>query len=576
MKTFSKSVLFILSVLVNINPLLSFSSNAAAEEVLKLPSADFSQFQSQQLATFPQNRPMAQITNVSQLRDVEPTSWAYEALKSLVERYGCIVGYPDRTFRGLRALSRWEFAAGLNACINTLERLLQENMVIQKEDIDKLKRLAQEFETELAVLGTRIDNLENRVAFLEDHQFSTTVKLFGNAIFAIADVFSEDDSNQTVFQYRANLNFISSFTGRDVLSISMFAGNAPIARRDGLDVSTTFNLPGIEVPIPGTNRSIEFSSPEGTLSSQFAANTNNSLQILTIGYSFPVGDSLNIAVLSALAPFQLYTPPLNPYLNDNDSGRGAISVFGEYNPLYTLVGGGTGAILNYKIGNNLQLTAGYLADGLLVGNPSQGNGLFNGGYGALGQLTWNITNNFAIAGVYINDYAPAGRFGFNYNALGVTGTAVANTLAGQDILGAERLGFEQSPVITNGYGFQFNWQPSSRFSLSGWFSTFYPRLIGKGDGNILTYALTFAFPDLGKEGNLLGLVVGAEPYLTDFDGGNPIDFKVDVPWHLEAFYRYQITNSISVTPGLIWLLAPNQDNNNPDAVIGTIRTTFQF
>ncbi len=46
---------------------------------------------------------MSQINSVSQLRDVSPTDWAYESLRSLVERYGCIVGYPDRTFRGNRA-----------------------------------------------------------------------------------------------------------------------------------------------------------------------------------------------------------------------------------------------------------------------------------------------------------------------------------------------------------------------------------------------------------------------------------------------------------------------------------------
>ena len=40
--------------------------------------------------------PQAQVTSVSQLRDVSPTDWAYEALRSLVERYGCIVGYPDK------------------------------------------------------------------------------------------------------------------------------------------------------------------------------------------------------------------------------------------------------------------------------------------------------------------------------------------------------------------------------------------------------------------------------------------------------------------------------------------------
>ncbi|MFM7580999.1 MAG: iron uptake porin, partial [Microcystaceae cyanobacterium] len=91
-----------------------------------------------------QTNSVDQVTSVSELRDVQPTEWAYEALKSLVERYGCIVGYPDRTFRGNRALSRWEFAAGLNACMNVMERLIQENVAVLREDIDKLKRLMQE------------------------------------------------------------------------------------------------------------------------------------------------------------------------------------------------------------------------------------------------------------------------------------------------------------------------------------------------------------------------------------------------------------------------------------------------
>ncbi|HEY9301337.1 MAG TPA: iron uptake porin, partial [Phormidium sp.] len=56
-----------------------------------------------------------QVTSVSQLSDVQPTDWAFQALQSLVERYGCIEGYPDRTYRGNRAITRYEFAAGLNA-----------------------------------------------------------------------------------------------------------------------------------------------------------------------------------------------------------------------------------------------------------------------------------------------------------------------------------------------------------------------------------------------------------------------------------------------------------------------------
>lgn len=511
---------------------------------------------------------LSQINSVSSLSDVKPTDWAYEALGSLVERYGCIVGYPDSTFRGNRALTRWEFASGLNACLNTIERLLQENVTVLQEDIDKLKRLTEEFQQELTALGIRIDNLENRVAFLEDHQFSTTTKLLGSAVFGVSDVFGKSNSrNQTVLQYRVNLNTVTSFTGKDLLVASFFSGNAPL--------ETSFKLAATEIPTP-LGVSIPAETAEGTLSSQFAANTGNQLKLLALQYTFPVGEQIHLNFTSSLAAFHPFFPTLNPLFDDNSGGQGAISEFGQRNPIYALTGGGTGAMANFKIFDSVKLTTGYLADGLFAGNPQEGQGLFNGGYGALGQVTWNISDNFAVAGVYANAYSPPGRFGFNYNGLGVAGTAVANSLAGQDFPLGNRVGVEQFPVITNAYGANVSWQASDWLVLNGWFSNYYSRLIGRGDGNMLTYAVTVGFPDLGKEGNLLGFVVGAQPYLTSFRGGDPQPFEVDVPWHLEGFYRYQVNDRISVTPGLIWLLNPNQDHNNATDVVGTIRTTFTF
>ncbi|MEB3228148.1 MAG: S-layer homology domain-containing protein, partial [Synechocystis sp.] len=47
-----------------------------------------------------------QVTSINQFRDVSPTEWSFEALKNLVDNYGCIVGYPDRTYRGDRPLTR--------------------------------------------------------------------------------------------------------------------------------------------------------------------------------------------------------------------------------------------------------------------------------------------------------------------------------------------------------------------------------------------------------------------------------------------------------------------------------------
>jgi len=512
--------------------------------------------------------PLSQINSVNQLRDVNPNDWAYEALKSLVERYGCIVGYPDGTFRGNRALSRWEFAAGLNACLNTMEKLLQENVAVLREDIDKLRQLAQNFESELAALGARVDHLESRVSYLEDHQFSTTTKLMGSAIFSVSDVFGNSaDRNQTVLQYRANLNFITSFTGKDALITSFFAGNTPI--------QTSFNLPGVETPSPlGFNVTQE--TAEGTLSSQFAGNTNNTLQMLALQYIFPLSEQLLVNVTSSSAAYQPFIPTLNPLLDDASGGRGSLSEFGQRNPIYALGGGGTGVMANYQLFDSLKLSGSYLASGLEAGKPGQGQGLFNGGYGALGQLTWQPSQNFGIAAVYLNSYSTQGRFGFNYNGLGVAGTAVANTLAGQDVLFGDRLGISQSPVISNSYGVNLSWQASEDVALSGWFASTNARLIGQGDGNILTYALTLGFLNVGQEGNLLGFVFGAQPYLTGFTGGNPQPFKVDVPIHLESFYRYQINNNLSITPGFIWLVSPNQDNSNGSDIIGVIRTTFVF
>ena len=93
-----------------------------------------------------------QVTSVSQLRDVSPGDWAFEALRDLVERYGCIDGYPDGTYRGNRALTRYEFAAGLNACLQQIERILTSSGdgFVTIQDLEALQRLAQEFQAELA------------------------------------------------------------------------------------------------------------------------------------------------------------------------------------------------------------------------------------------------------------------------------------------------------------------------------------------------------------------------------------------------------------------------------------------
>ncbi len=68
---------------------------------------------------------LAQITSINQFTDVKPNDYYYQALQSLVERYGCVAGYGDGTFQGDRPATRGEFAYNLNACLDKVTELIR-------------------------------------------------------------------------------------------------------------------------------------------------------------------------------------------------------------------------------------------------------------------------------------------------------------------------------------------------------------------------------------------------------------------------------------------------------------------
>ena len=115
---------------------------------------------------------MGQVTSVGQFSDVQPTDWAYQALSNLVSKYGCVAGYPNGTFKGKQAMTRYEAAALLNACLDRVTEMTEE-----------VKRLLKEFEKELTVLKAKVDGLEAKTEELAATQFSTTTKLKGQAVF---------------------------------------------------------------------------------------------------------------------------------------------------------------------------------------------------------------------------------------------------------------------------------------------------------------------------------------------------------------------------------------------------------
>ncbi len=531
-------------------------------------------------------RAKGQVTSVSQLSDVQPTDWAFQALQSLVERYGCIVGYPDGTYRGNRALTRFEFAAGVNACLDRITELLQAALAdtVSREDLAILQRLQEEFSAELAILRGRVDALEARAAELEANQFSTTTKLRGEVIFALVDNFEDQgqygmfndntqDEDQTVFQYRVRLNFNTSFSGEDLLFTRLQAGNAQafnqwIAESEG---QQTFNI---------------------------LDRTDDTVQLDKLFYKFPVRENIRVTVAANKVSWYDFVPTLNPYMEDFDGGSGSLSAFGQRNPIYRL-GGGKGLGIEYDFGCKDQYACTYSPFSVSFGylaaegeDPREGKGLFNGDYAALAQLTFTPFRNFQIGLTYNKGYFGPGNFGFDDGAAtglgmsgslnsGYVGTGIANSVYGLNAgLNDRRPGSVNiaKPVSTNAYGVEMSWRAADWVTINGFGTYLDGKLIGLGDFEIWTYGATIAFPDLLKEGSLGGIVVGREPYMNDLEvpSGLASGLRQDQSWHIEAFYKYQITDYISITPGVTVITNANQDDDNDELIIGTIRTTFQF
>ncbi|MEM1168692.1 MAG: iron uptake porin [Cyanobacteria bacterium P01_H01_bin.35] len=531
-------------------------------------------------------RTKGQVTSVSQLSDVQPTDWAFQALQSLVERYGCIVGYPDGTYRGNRALTRFEFAAGVNACLDRITELLQAAIAdtVTREDLAILQRLQEEFSAELAILRGRVDALEARAAELEANQFSTTTKLRGEVIFALVDNFEDQgqygafndntqDEDQTVFQYRARLNFNTSFSGQDLLFTRLQVGNAQafnqwIAESEG---QQTFNI---------------------------LDRTDDTVQLDKLFYKFPVRDNIRVTVAANKVSWYDFVPTLNPYMEDFDGGSGSLSAFGQRNPIYRL-GGGKGLGVEYDFGCKDQYACTYSPFSVSFGylaaegeDPREGKGLFNGDYAALAQLTFTPIRNFQIGLTYNKGYFGPGNFGYDDGAAtglgnnqsfnsGFVGSGIANSVYGLNAgLNDRRPGSVNiaKPVSTNAYGVEMSWRAADWVTINGFGMYLDGKLIGLGDFEQWSYGATVAFPDLFKEGSLGGIVVGREPYMNDLEvpSGLASGLRQDMSWHIEAFYKYQITNNISITPGVTVITNANQDDDNDELIIGTIRTTFQF
>jgi hypothetical protein len=495
---------------------------------------------------------LGQVTSVSQFSDVQPSDWAFKALQSLVERYRCVAGSPNGTFRGNRTLTRFEFAAALNACLDSINEILATATaeMVTKQDLVTLQRLQDEYSSELATIRGQVDALEARTGELEANQFSTTTKLSGEAIFSVSQVFGKpvgsttDINSTTTLSDRVRLSLNSSFTGKDQLQ----------TRLQGRNIVSNKGITGTDMTRLG------YDGSEG-----------NAISIDKLNYAFNLSDKVRVKIDATGGELNENVNVFNP--DFRSSGTGALSRYGRFSPIYRLADDGAGITVNVTPNDKLELSAAYFAAGRnTASSPLEQQGLFDGNNTLFGQLAFKPNKAINVGLTYAHAY----RVGADPKLFGDTGSVYANKW---DSVANDR-------TESNNYGLQVSLQPSSKITLGGWAGyTTASTLVGTPNSAEMFYwATTLGVKDFLKEGNTLGFIFGQQPKLTgstqsgksNFDALKAAGLEKSTSYHIEGLYKIKLSDNILITPGALLIINPENNDKNGKELVGTLRTTFTF
>ncbi len=493
------------------------------------------------------------VTAISELSDVQPTDWAFQALQSLVERYGCIAGYPDRTYRGNRAMTRFEFAAGMNACLDRINELIAAGLAdkVSREDLATLQRLQEEFAAELAALKGRVDTLEADVADLQGKVFNPVTKLKIELITGLVgsgltedrvidgELVAESDQANMTFPYRMRMIFDSSFVGNDRLRV----------RLQARDAETDF-----------------FSGDPGF---DFSGGGGGDVVLDDLLYQFQAFDSrvrfvigLNSTDADQVFTYDVPWDQLSNFFDTPKSTQDAID----------------SGVAGFRFNASEQFTLSYAYtsdDPQDVGEFGGDGGVTGGDTGHYVELGFSPVETanlyFQFGSSYVQNFEDVD---FLSDGAALFQGPLSNPA---DVDEA----FAPTTARVNAFTFAADWEITPSIIFSGWVSfgnieyelpdVVPAGLVDPGDEDINGWLAGFLFPDL--------LVEGAEGHILF---GQPIvgtDATNERPFAIEVAYGFPLNDYLKITPGLYFVTNPNGaplGDNDPTIGVGALRATFSY
>lgn len=459
---------------------------------------------------------MEQVTSITQLSDVQPTDWAYQALKSLIERYGINLGYADGTFRGNKPMTRFEFAAAVEEALTKIQSLDFSDSEILQEDFLTLQRLQTEFSEALAQLRGRLDNIDNRMTTLEDNRFSATTKLNSQLILAATD--SNDASAS--FISRERLQLLTGWKTGGLLTTQLEMGNGG---GDGVSRAQNKgkNLLGSNGLLAGGG-GLDY------------VESDNLLRINRLYYTFKPLSNVSISLGAKMVASDFIDR--NRFAN-NEAVDFNSSLFLN-NPLIVQNQierqAGAGAAVTWDIaGKPFSITALYIAAD--ADNPNENRGFFGERNQASIELKYSPAPSWAVRLQYTN-------------------AVIDNT----DI---------------NAFGINGEWAYSRTLGIfarlgGGSYKGFNTALNRQLDATPFSWAVGVTLRNFFVPGTLAGIGLG-QPFVTG-------DVGDATQTNFEAFLNLLLSDNISFTPALI--LVTNADNDKANGTIWQLnfRTVFSF
>lgn len=365
------------------------------------------------------------------------------------------------------------------------------------------------------------------------------------------------DRNAFTFSHDAFLNFDTSFTGKDQLLFRLRANNTYGFAARAADPAAALAYDGATVEWPNGEKADVF--------------------IDKLYYRFQLGKSA-VAALGTRLPQDAVLPSRGTFYPNGALLEFFASSAGVF-PSYA--GTGAGISLGQLGGsgfplNGFSLGLAYLANEADAVAPDASNGMTQGLMGVdtrfriTVQLAWQSSNKKWL---FSANYA----YERGNNSMAQVGTELALTpFLYASLNDSHQLGFTLAHQLSNSLSLTAAYG-SAVVNARGDSSVLGVNMANAGEAALMnSWMLALGFKDVFVKGNSAGLAVGGVPAVVR----NGSNWNVDgsTPIALETWYQFQLTDSLSITPGAFFISsAVNNDGIGGGNVWGgVIKTQFNF